>query len=469
MNIHHQAAPQTTSRPLLWALCLLLVPGPLLGLQQHEPAVAPPQATLARTSQANAEIVMVASGHSAVLEHESTIKRVSVTNPEIADVNVLSAHQMVIYGKKPGATSLLVWTENHKKRHFSYTVHVPADVAALSQALTEFFPHDSIRAQAVGQTIYLSGWARSPRARDRIVALTENFGPDMQVIQDIRTADEGQVLLKVRFAEVSRSSLEELGLNLVRVDPSNPRGDDEGALSPGAGRPFGGSFLGGGGPDQTFSDAVNLFLFHDASNIGAFLQALQNKGVFRSLAEPNLMTIPGEEASFLAGGEFPYPVVQGAGNTDAVTIQFKEFGVRLNFLPTMTDHGRIRLKVAPEVSALDFSSGLESSGFRIPALLSRRASTVVELADGQTFAIAGLIDDRLVKNASKVPILGDIPILGALFSSKEVRKERTELLVLVTPYIIHPGATPEELMKGYPMLQKEFNEDETSQHEDKNK
>lgn len=458
MKTRHPPTRWTRQFAVLTISCLLLVSPAGLSAQQAPQA---DNATMDMTSRAQPEMIMVASGHSAVMRHQSDIKRVSITNSDIADVNVVSAREVVIYGKQPGATSLLVWTNGHRQRHYSYTVHVPADVAALEAALQNFFPDDSVQARAVGNTIYLNGYARTPRARTRIVDLAEKFGPNMSVLEDIRTADEGQILLKVRFAEVSRSSLEQLGLNLMRMDPDNPRGDDEGALSPGAGRPFGGNFLDGSGPDQTFSDAVNLFLFHDASNIGAFLQALKDKGIFRSLAEPNLMTLPGEEASFLAGGEFPYPVVQGSGGRDAVTIQFKEFGVRLKFLPTITDNGRIRLQVAPEVSSLDFSGGLESSGFRIPALLSRRAETAVELGHGQTFAIAGLIDDKLVENSSKVPILGDIPILGALFSSKEMRKNRTELLVLVTPYVIYPGQTAQELMQGYPMLQKEFGADST--------
>jgi pilus assembly protein CpaC len=232
--------------------------------------------------------------------------------------------------------------------------------------------------------------------------------------------------------------MEELGVNVVRMDPANPRGANE--FATGAGNPPapGGAFLDGSGPSQAFSDAVNIFLFSSNANLGIFIQALQNRGLFKSLAEPNLMAIDGEEASFLAGGEFPFPIVQGGGVTNAVTIEFKEFGIKLNFTPTVTNSGNIRLHVNPEVSALDFSNGLEFAGFLIPSLLIRRAETEIELLDGQTFAIAGLIDNSMIQNMSKVPILGDIPILGSLFRSKELRQRRTELLVLVTPHLVEP-------------------------------
>jgi pilus assembly protein CpaC len=192
------------------------------------------------------------------------------------------------------------------------------------------------------------------------------------------------------------------------------------------------------GPNQTFSDAVNFFLFQRSSNVAAFIQALQTQGDFKSLAEPNLMTLPNETASFLAGGEFPFPVVQGGAQSGGVTVEFREFGVRLNFTPEITNAGAIRLAVEPEVSSLDFSGGLELAGFQIPVLLSRRASTVVEIQPGQTFAIAGLMDNKMTESVRKVPLLGDIPILGQLFRSSSFQQSQTELLVLVTPHLVGP-------------------------------
>jgi pilus assembly protein CpaC len=197
---------------------------------------------------------------------------------------------------------------------------------------------------------------------------------------------------------------------------------------------------------MTFSDAVNFFLFHRASNVSAFIQALRQEGAFKSLAEPNLLAFPGDSASFLAGGEFPYPFVSGANAQ--TSIQFKEFGIRLNFRPDITNSGAIRLRVSPEVSQLDFARGLQVGGFVIPSLTTRRAVTVVELQEGQTFAIAGLMDSQMNRSVSKIPLLGDIPILGALFRSQEVRDNQNELLVLVTPYLVRPQNTPPPLPTG---------------------
>ena len=184
-----------------------------------------------------------------------------------------------------------------------------------------------------------------------------------------------------------------------------------------------------------FSDFLNLFLFNNKQNVGGLLKALRQTGYFQSLAEPNLIAYNGQEASFLAGGEFPVPIVQG--NTNAVSIQFKEFGVRLTFRPTIAGD-LIRLHVKPEVSSLDFSNGILLQGFRIPALITRRAETDVELRDGQSFAIAGLIDNETQNEGSAIPVLSQIPIIGNLFKSKGDRKERTELLVLVTPRLVRP-------------------------------
>ncbi|MFO7588407.1 MAG: hypothetical protein R6X22_10065 [Gemmatimonadota bacterium] len=251
--------------------------------------------------------------------------------------------------------------------------------------------------------------------------------------------DPGQILLQVRFAEVSRTALQRLGVNILRWHP----GEWSGGTSTGRPTPPSGAIVPGqeppGQPIQSLSDALNLFLVNPDQDLGVFIQALKSDGLFRSLAEPNLLAAHGMEASFLAGGEFPYPVVQGGQASGAVTIQFREFGVRLNFKPQILPSGNIRLHVAPEVSTLDFANGLTLSGFSIPSILSRKAETEIELRDGQSFAIAGLIDNTQLEDVDKIPILGDIPILGSLFRSKELRQNRTELLVIVTPRRIRPS------------------------------
>jgi pilus assembly protein CpaC len=192
---------------------------------------------------------------------------------------------------------------------------------------------------------------------------------------------------------------------------------------------------------MTFSDLLNLFIFDRAHDVGALVRALQSRGLFQSLAEPNLIAYNGQEASFLAGGEFPIPVVQGAAG--GVTINFREYGVRLNFRPTIAGDV-IRLRVRPEVSSLDFAAGISLQGFRVPALITRRAETDVELRDGQSFAIAGLLDNTSQEDSAKIPLLGDIPIIGTLFKSRANRAERTELMVLVTPRLVRP-LNPDEV------------------------
>jgi pilus assembly protein CpaC len=254
-------------------------------------------------------------------------------------------------------------------------------------------------------------------------------------------SESQQVMLQVRVAEVNRRAVEELGVNFFMLKPNW------------AGRVTTQQFV---APDfdneQTvFSDFLNLFVFYRKDGIGTVIKALEQKGLFQSLAEPNLIAYNGQEASFLAGGEFPIPVVQGA--TGTVTIVFKEFGVRLNFRPTIAGDV-IRLKVRPEVSALDFNNGITLEGFRIPALITRRAETDVELRDGQSFAIAGLLNNITQDDGAAIPYLSRIPIIGTLFKSKADRTERTELMVLVTPRLVRP-LDPDEVPP-LPTLEKEF-------------
>jgi len=376
--------------------------------------------------------ITVARGSSAVVEHPTTLERVSITDPEIADAVPVSGTEVVVNGNSAGSTTLLLWGLDGSRA--AYTVRVEANSTFVGDELERLLPGSGIRTSGVGNSIILSGEGVDARVASRALVLAQTLSEGVEVINHIGVPDQPQVLLRVRLAEVSRSAVQNLGSRFMWVDPTSPRGATEGSVGPGG---FGGNFQ-GAGPDVTFSDAVNFFFFHDPSNVSAFIRALREEGAFQSLAEPNLLAFPGEAASFLAGGEFPFPSVQGGGQQGAVTVEFREFGVRLNFVPHITNSGAIRLEVEPEVSQLDFSGGLEIQGFRIPAILSRRASTVVELQEGQTFAIAGLMDSQLSRSNSKIPFLGDIPIIGALFQSRELRDSQTELLVLVTPELVYP-------------------------------
>jgi pilus assembly protein CpaC len=382
------------------------------------------------------EVVRLAAGESFLITRSAPLTKVSIADPGVADVVVVSATELVVNGKVAGTTSLMLWDNAGGRAH--YSVKVNADSESLQENLRRLFPDETFRVEASGATVVLAGNVSSAMVSERMEAVaTSSVGDGATVSNQLSVPDPGQILLQVRFAEVSKTALEKAGVNLLRWKP----GEVSGGWS--SGRPA----LGGGGSvglppsgdvTASLSDAINLWLLSPNGDVGVFIQALKSNGVFRSLAEPNLLAVHGQEASFLAGGEFPYPVVQGGANVGAVTIQFREYGVRLNFKPEILPSGNIRLHVAPEVSTLDFANGLTLQGFNIPSILSRKAETEIELADGQTFAIAGLVDNSMIQDIDKIPLLGDIPILGSLFRSKEVRNNRSELLVLVTPRIVQP-------------------------------
>ncbi|MGH7540202.1 MAG: type II and III secretion system protein family protein [Gemmatimonadota bacterium] len=393
-------------------------------------------------AQESQEIVLTV-GSSTVVTAGSTLSTVTIGNPDVADVQAVSATEVLVNAVGPGSTTLILFEQAGPRS--LYTIRVTVDVSWLQRQYDTLFPEEAIEVTALGRTVILSGTVRDPLVAQKAQTLAGQLGENVQVLDNLVIPDPGQVLLQVRFAEVSRSWLQEIGPTLVTYEGENVAAtlpspienvrtptSEEDAVA------------------EVFSDAVNFFIFHDPSGVAAFIRALQTRGLFRSLAEPNLLAMPAESASFLAGGEFPFPVLQGGGGNNAVTIQFKEFGVRLNFVPRITNSGAIRLWVAPEVSSLDFANGLTISGFNIPSLLSRKAETVIELQDGQTFAIAGLVDNSLVESISKVPLLGDIPILGELFKSREMRQNRSELLVLVTPRIVQPLDQSPPLPTGEP-------------------
>jgi len=376
--------------------------------------------------------IHVLVGRSLVVRSEENLQRVSVTNPAIAAANVISPTQVLIHGLTAGTVTLILWDEQDQTRSFNLIVDL--DLNALSQEFSQILPNEDIRLAQSGASLVLSGSVSSKEVADRAGALAATRAAS---VINLLVPVEGRqvVMLQVRFAEVNRNAVSQLGMNLLSLGAANTIG----ATST---QQFGPPSLQGNGIGQNqggfaLTDLLNVFLFRPDIDLAVTIKALQQKNVLQILAEPNVMALNGKEASFLAGGEFPFPVLQG-GNNFGVTIQFREFGVRLNFTPTVQADNTIRLKVAPEVSALDFANALTVSGFVIPALSSRKAQTEVELRDGQSFAIAGLIDKRLTDIASKIPVLGDIPILGNFFKSRIDNKSNTELLVMVTPRIVQP-------------------------------
>ena len=375
-------------------------------------------------------------GRSTVLNVGSPIARVSLTVPDIADAMVTAPTQLLIHGKQPGIISLFVWDKAGAIK--TYEVNVRRDLTPLKEQLKQLFPVETITVLGSGKDIVLSGVVAGQYVVDKAAEVAAGYVEKKDNVVNLLKQQEGvasnQVLLRVRFAEVSRSAMQELGVSLF-ANGSGTSDQWYGRTAP-PGVP-GPTFDDG---RLLFSDFLNLFVFNAKEQLGGVVRALQTKGLFQSLAEPNLIATNGKEASFLAGGEYPYPVVQPSGSGgNSVTIQFKEFGVRLNFTPTVLGGDLIHLKLRPEVSALDFAQAVELEGFRIPALSTRRTETEVELRDGQTFAIAGLMNNTVTSTMSKIPGIGDIPILGLLFRSKAHQKNQTELVVMITPTIIRRG------------------------------
>src|SRR5580704_677790 len=374
-------------------------------------------------------------GRSLVITSPSRIKRVSLADPAIAEAIVVSPTQVLVNGKAPGGVSLIIWDENEQSQAFEVSVDI--DVLSLTEKIHEVFPNEPVVVETSKDVVMLSGKISSQAVADKILEVVKGTTPKVTSLMEVPASPPGEILLEVKFAEVDKTALQELGINILSL----PGAKNIGTIStqqfspPQLVAPSQGVNSGIG-----VSNLLNIFLFRPDINLAATIQALQQNNVLEILAEPNLLTASGKDASFLAGGEFPFPVVQssgGQGSFPTVTIQFKEFGVRLNFTPTLMDNGMIHMKLKPEVSALDFTNALTLQGFVIPALSTRRVESEVNLRDGQSFAIAGLVDNRVTEILEKVPGIGDLPIIGKLFRSKSISKSRTELLVIVTPRIVH--------------------------------
>jgi pilus assembly protein CpaC len=404
--------------------------------QQPAPGPAPAQTAPAGPVQERQyERVVVTAGRSTIVTTNFDITRIAITNPEVADAVVVQPHEILVDGKKAGTVSLIVWSADSRSQ---YDVVVQPAITTLEQQLQKLFPGEPIAVSASDEAIVLSGMVSSTNVMLRAAEIARASSSKAQVINMLQVPggnESQQVMLQVRFAEVNRRALAELGLSLFALrDRFAARSTTQQFAAP--------DFDSSNANRLTFSDYLNLFFFDFKEGVGGVLRALQSRGAFQSLAEPNLIAYNGQEASFLAGGEFPVPVVQG-GNNNSVTVVFKEFGIRLTFRPTIAGE-MIRLKVKPEVSTLDFANGVSLQGFRIPALTTRRAETDVELRDGQSFAIAGLQDHLRQDDRSAVPNLSKLPIIGPLFQSKAVRGEDTELMVLITPRLVR-ALNPDEV------------------------
>jgi pilus assembly protein CpaC len=380
------------------------------------------------------------------------IDRVSVGLGEIAEATAVGPQEILLNGKAPGQTSLIIWQQGGDKLFFDVTVqpsHYGADtrLEALRRQIDRELPGQKIEAAVENDLIFLRGSAKDLTSADRAVAIASSMGKTVNLLYVDVPAADSQILLKVKFASVDRSRSEQLGFNLFSLGATNTIGSTSTGQFP-SNPPFNFQGFSTKGnlnvpatvQNYTLSSALNLFFFRPDLDLGAVIQALNTNGLLEVLAEPNVLAQNGKQASFLAGGEFPSPVVQGGGTggTNAITIQFRQFGVRLNFIPTITPRGTIHLQVAPEVSSLDYTNGVSVQGFVVPGVSVRNVNTEVELGEGQSFAIGGLLDNRETETLEKVPFIGDVPILGKFFQSKNRTKSNTELMVIVTPTLVRP-------------------------------
>jgi len=399
----------------------------------------PPQS---QQSQGSAPLrVMV--GKSLLINTTERLKRISVTDPTIAYATVITPTQILVHGRAPGEVSLLIWDELERSRSFDLRVDV--DVSACAEEEHRVFPDEQITVTPSRAAVVLSGHVSTEDVAKRAGELASAYSPKVVNVLTFGPVGAQEVLLQVKFAEVDRTALTQLGVNFVSTGAANVVGTTTTGQFGGFGPQQISHTTGQGNTvtaNQPISNVLNLFLFRPDIHFGAVIEALQNKNLLQILAEPNLIAVNGKEASFLAGGQFPFPIVQPGAGFTAVTISFKEFGVRLQFTPVIMPNGNIHLKVAPEVSTLDFANALTISGFTVPALSTRRAETEFELQDGQSFVIAGLMDNRVTDINNKIPGLGDIPILGTFFRSKSAQKSKSELMVLCTVRRISPNTEP---------------------------
>ncbi len=417
---------------------------------------AAPQASVPSTGASTQEgpgaaPLRVMVGKSLLINTTERLKRVSVTDPTVADTLVVTPTQVLVNGLAPGEVSLMIWDELERSRSFDLRVDV--DVTAAAEEVHKLFPDEQISVTPSRSAIVLSGHVTTEDVSKHAAAIASAYSKNVVNVLSFGPVGAQEVLLEVKFAEVDRTAVLQLGVNLFMPGLGNTV-----ALSQtGQFGALGASNTPGAPTTVKIGDFLNLFLARTDVNIGAVIRALQEKNLLQILAEPNLIAVNGKEASFLAGGEFPFPVAQPSGQgLSTVTIQFREFGVHLKFTPVIQPNGNIHLRVVPEVSTLDFTNSVTVAGTTVPAISTRKADTEFELQDGQSFVIAGLIDNRLTDVASKIPWLGDLPVLGNFFKSKSVQKSRGELMVLCTARRISPNSqTPAGPVNPRPLLDKD--------------
>jgi pilus assembly protein CpaC len=375
--------------------------------------------------------INVLVGQSRVINFDRPIGRFSVSDPAVAEAVLVAPDQVLVNGKAFGQVNFIAW-EQRGSQFVVFDVFVRANLSLIDSQIRQLFPKDKVELSQANGSVVISGRVAHPKTAAQVESVVKAAG--FQVVNMLETPEMGksQVQLQVRVAEVSRTRLRELGATYAYQS----RPGVGGSIGTGGGPYTVGAVDGGSIFGSVVGSALNLFVM--GGNTYNFIHALKQQGALRQLAEPNLIAMDGQQASFLAGGEFPVPMVQNNGDRATVVIVFKEYGIKLNFKPTIIDEDHIRLELEPEVSTIDFANGVKFDGFLIPALKTRKAKTGVELRDGQSFALAGLLDNSEARTISKIPVIGDIPVLGALFNSKSFQKSETELMFIVTANLVKP-------------------------------
>jgi len=397
-----------------------------------------------------AEDLRLTIGKSVVIDYASDIRQISTSNPEIADASPITTREVILHGKGLGAATLIVWNKEGQRYFYNITVEMSLD--ALRKLMRETFPNEQIQIQSSRESVSLTGTVSSPVISERAAAVAASFAKTVINNLNVNMGISPQIVLRVRFAELSRTAASQFGVNILSTAFGQGTSVSTGAF----GAPTVSATLGQGIGALTSStlsvtQALNIFAFRPDLNLGAMIKALQTKGILQVLAEPNLVTSDGKEASFLVGGETPVPVLQGGANASSVTVQFKEFGIRLRFLPTITKNKTIKMDLLQEVSTVDVAHGVAFNGFVIPGFSTRRANTSIELAERQSFVVAGLLDNRDTESFSKLPGISSLPILGQLFKSRDVSKGLDELVMVVTPEITTPmGPSDTKPMPDFP-------------------
>jgi pilus assembly protein CpaC len=433
-----------------FAWCFTFFVEPTLQAETPRPVSQPVQTS----GHDSANDLSVTVGKSVLVDSARPIARISVGLGEVAEATATSPTEVLVNGKAPGETSLIVWEVGGGRQFYNVTVRPSTYAAnehleAVRRELRAELAGQAVRVSSENGLIFLRGTVKDLTSSDRALQIASTEGKVVNLLYVDLPPAEPQILLKVRFASIDRNLSKQLGINLFTTGLGNTVGGiTTGQFSP----PFisstpasvtataGGIIATPATTTATFSNEGNFLAIFPGLQAGADITALESKGLVQILAEPNMIAQNGKQATFLAGGEYPFPVVQGggAGTPATVTIQFKEYGIRLNFIPTITPRGTIHLQVAPEVSALDFSNAIQISGFNVPAIDTRKVKTEVELSENQSFVIGGLLDNRETQTFEKIPFLGDIPILGKFFQSMTKNRTNTELIVIVTPEIVAP-------------------------------